>query len=301
MTDLTLFRQTITEARPRHLFNWQGIAFAVLALFLLAFTLIPILFMVTTSVKSPLEIRESGAFFPGNELYWDNWVKAYRNVPVHVYLYNSTLTAFFSAALAILLALPVSYVIGRFQYGGSLLPSWILGTYVAPPIVISIPVFMLFRQIDSISFIKNSIGFIDTIHGLSIVHAVSSLPVAVWMLESFVRKVPLELDESAWLDGASRLRTLVSIITPVIMPGIIATFIICMILSWNEFLFALILTYSEASQTFPIGISNFIGEHGQQFGEMSAAALGGLVPIFVLAFIFQRFLVQGLSEGSVKS
>jgi multiple sugar transport system permease protein len=301
VTDLTLPNPTIVETGPRRPLNWQGITFAAVALFLLAFTLIPIFFMVSTSVKTPLEIRESGAFFPGSELYWENWTKAYRNVPVHLYLFNSTLTAVFSATLAILLALPVSYAIGRFDYGGGLLPAWILGGYVTPPIVISIPVFMLFRQVDSLPFIKDSIGFIDTIHGLSIIHAVASMPVAVWMLESFIRKIPHELDESAWLDGASRLRTLVSIITPVILPGIIATFIICMILSWNEFLFALILTYSEASQTFPIGISNFIGEHGQQFGEMSAAALGGLVPIFILAFIFQRFLVQGLSEGSVKA
>jgi multiple sugar transport system permease protein len=207
----------------------------------------------------------------------------------------------FSAFLAIALGLPVSYAIARFNFGGGFLPSWILGTYVTPPIVICIPVFMLFRQIDSLPLIKNSIGLIDTIHAMALVHAVGSLPVAVWMLESFIRKVPQELDESASLDGANKLYTLIRIIAPVILPGIIATFIICMILSWNEFLFALILTYSEASQTFPIGISNFIGEHGQQFGEMSAAALGGLVPVFVLAFIFQRYLVDGLSEGSVKS
>ncbi|MDX2138238.1 MAG: carbohydrate ABC transporter permease [Chloroflexota bacterium] len=275
--------------------------FIVISMLLLAFTLIPILFMVTTSLKSPMEIRTAGTLLPGAELYWENWTRAYRNVPVHIYLLNSTLTAIFSAALAIVLALPVSYVIARFNFGGSLLPSWILGTYVTPPIVIAIPVFMLFRQIDSLPLIKDTIGWIDTVHGLALVHAVGSLPVAVWMLESFIHKVPHELDESAWLDGASRLRTVWSIIVPVILPGIIATFIICMILSWNEFLFALILTYSDASQTFPIGISNFIGEHGQQFGEMSAAALGGLVPIFVLALIFQRYLVEGLSEGSVKS
>jgi len=94
--------------------------------------------------------------------------------------------------------------------------------------------------------------------------------------------------------------TLVRIITPIVMPGLVATFIICMILSWNEFLFALVLTFSQNAQTFPIGISNFIGEHGQQFGEMSAAALGGLVPIYVLAFIFQRYLIEGLSSGAVK-
>ncbi len=277
--------------RPSRAIDWRKHGFRLIIVALLAFTLIPILFMVTTSVKTPLEIRASGAFFPSEGLFWENWTRAYRNVPVQTYLLNSTLTAFFSALVAVLLALPVSYVIGRFDYGGRLLPSWILGGYVTPPIVISIPVFMLMRQL----------RLIDSTPGLVIVHAVAALPVAVWMLESFIRKVPHELDESAWLDGAGRWRALFQVITPVIMPGIIATFIICMILSWNEFLFALLLTYSEASQTFPIGIANFIGEHGQQFGEMSAAALGGLVPIYLLAFFFQHYLVQGLSEGSVKA
>lgn len=278
-------------ARPRRSIDWRKHAFRLIIVALLAFTLIPIFFMVTTSVKTPLEIRVSGAFFPSEGLFWENWTRAYRNVPVHTYLLNSTLTAFFSALVAVLLALPVSYAIGRFDYGGRLLPSWILGGYVTPPIVISIPVFMLMRQI----------RLIDSIAGLVIVHAVAALPVAVWMLESLIRKVPRELDESAWLDGAGHWRALFQVVTPVIMPGIIATFIICMILSWNEFLFALLLTYSETSQTFPIGIANFIGEHGQQFGEMSAAALGGLVPVYLLAFFFQRYLVQGLSEGSVKT
>jgi multiple sugar transport system permease protein len=272
-------------------FRLRGSHIAVLAVvMLLAFTLIPILFMVTTSLKSPIDIRMSGAFLPSGDLFFENWTRAYRNVPVHIYLFNSTVTAFASAALAIAVGLPVSYVIARFNFGGKLLPSWILGTYVTPPIVITIPLFMMMRQF----------RLIDSLAGLILVHGVSSLPVAVWLLESFIRKLSPELDEAAWLDGATKVGALVRVIAPVILPGIVATFIICMILSWNEFLFAVLLTYSDKSQTFPIGISNFIGEHGQQFGEMSAAALGGLVPVYLLAFFFQRFLIEGLAEGSVK-
>jgi multiple sugar transport system permease protein len=289
MADIALSQRESYIQRPRRAIHWSRLIFFLVVAFILLLTLIPIVYMVTTSLKEPIEIRASGALFP-SFIYTDNWVRAYRNVPVHIYLFNSTATAILSALLAILIGLPVSYAIARFNLGGRLLPSWILGTYITPPIVIAIPVFAMMRFA----------GLIDSIPGLTIVHAVGSLPVAVWLLESFVRKVPRELDESAWLDGAGQLRTLWQVITPVILPGIVATFIICMILSWNEFLFAVILTYSEKSQTFPIGISNFIGEHGQQFGEMSAAALGGLVPVYLLAFFFQRFLVQGLSEGSVK-
>lgn len=252
--------------------------------------LLPILFMVTTSFKEPVEIRRSGALLPEEGVHVVNWVRAYRNVPVHRFLLNSLIAAVGSAALAVVIAFPVSYAISRFRLGGSLLMGWILGTFIVPPIVISVPVFFMFR----------TLGLLDSKLGLTLIHAVASLPVAVWLLHGFIKKIPIAIDQAAWVDGASRVQTLGRVIAPIAGPGIIATFIIAMILSMNEFLFALTLTFSLDAQTFPIGISNFIGEHGQQFGEMSAAALGGLVPIFALIFFFQRYLVEGLSSGAVK-
>jgi multiple sugar transport system permease protein len=280
----------VTRRRAGKL-NWGYLVLAGVVILLLVLTLVPILYMFTTSLKEPIEIRRSGAVLPQEGVTLINWARAYRNVPLHRYLFNSTFVAVASSALAILIGLPASYVIARFAYGGKVLPAWILGTYITPPIVISLPVFAMMR----------GAGLVDSKIGLTIVHAVAALPVAVWLLDSFVRRIPKELDEAALLDGASRHRILWQVIAPLILPGLIATFIIGMILSWNEFLFALILTYSERSQTFPIGISNYIGEHGQQFGEMSAAALTGLMPVYLLAFFFQRYLVQGLSEGGVKS
>lgn len=270
--------------------NWSKIMFTLIIVALLLFTLLPIFYMVTTSLKEPIEIRRSGALLPESGIHTINWERAYRNVPVHIYLFNSTVVAVASALFAVTIAMPISYVIARFNFGGSALTGWIMGTYITPPIVISIPIFMMFR----------TFGLLDSKLGLAIMHGVAALPVAVWLLVSFIRKVPREIDEAAWMDGASRIGTVARVITPIVMPGLIATIIICMILSWNEFLFALVLTFSLNAQTFPIGISNFIGEHGQQFGEMSAAALGGLVPIYMLAFIFQRYLIQGLSSGAVK-
>lgn len=288
----TTLERTQSPEPPRRGFsiNWTRLTFTLVIVALLAFTLIPIFYMVTTSLKEPIEIRRTGALLPEDGFHTVNWERAYRNVPVHIYLYNSTVVAVVSALLAVGVAMPISYVIARFRFGGGILMGWILGTYITPPIVISIPIFLMFRPL----------GLIDSKVGLAIIHGVASLPVAVWLLEGFIRKIPRDLDEAAWIDGAGRIATVWRVITPVILPGLVATFIICMILSWNEFLFALILTFSRDAQTFPIGISNFIGEHGQQFGEMSAAALGGLVPIYLLAFFFQRYLVQGLSEGAVK-
>lgn len=252
--------------------------------------LVPIFFMLATSLKEPIEIRESGSLLPTKGLFFVNWVKAYSNVPLFTYLFNSTLTAVASTLLALLVAIPTTYSIVRFKSGGIVLPSVILGTYVMPPIVVSIPIFMMAR----------TAGLTDTRLGLILIHAMANLPVAVWMLDSYIRSIPIELEQAAWIDGYGKFETLLRVVVPLILPGIVATGMICLILSWNEFLFALILTYSDASHTFPIGISRYEGEHGLQFGEMSAAALTGILPIYLIVLFFQRYLVEGLTQGGVR-
>lgn len=267
----------------------RAVQITVLVLFAAAI-LLPIIYMGTTSLKEPIEIRETGALFPSKGLFFINWSRAYANVPLHRYLFNSTVVGIASTFLALLVAVPVTYAIVRFQVGGMILPAWLLGTYVMPPIVVSLPIFAMLR----------SANLIDSLTGLIIIHAAANLPVAVWLLDGFIRAIPAELEEAAWLDGYSKFHTLVRVVVPLIKSGLVATGIICLILSWNEFLFALILTYSDASHTFPVGISGYEGEHGLQFGEMSAAALTGIIPIYIVVFFFQRYLVQGLTHGGVK-
>lgn len=251
---------------------------------------LPIVYMATTSLKEPIEIRESGAFLPSKGLFTINWVRAYRNVPLHMYLFNSTVVAVCSTLLAMAIAVPATYAIVRFRAGGQMLPSMILGTYVMPPIVVSIPFFAMMRLL----------SLVNTKTGLIVAHAMIHAPVAIWLLDSFVRAIPKELEEAAWIDGYSRFQTLFRVVLPLIQPGLVATAVICLILSWNEFLFALLLTYSDVSHTFPVGVSRYEGEHGLQFGEMSAAALTGIVPIYILVLFFQQYLVRGLTRGGVK-
>jgi multiple sugar transport system permease protein len=262
-------------------------------LILVAFTLfimLPIVYMATTSIKEPIEIRESGALLPTRGIYIINWIRAYSNVPLGRYLFNSTVVAVSSVLITLSIATPVTYSIVRFKTGGKVLPALVLGMYVMPPVVVSIAIFAMIR----------ALGLIDQLFGLIIVHGIINLPVAVWLLDSFMRAIPVELEQAAWLDGYSRFDTLRRVVLPLIKSGLVATGIICLILSWNEFLFALILTYSDSSHTFPIGISRYEGEHGLQFGEMSAAALTGIVPIYILVLFFQRYLVEGLTHGGVK-
>lgn len=284
----TSVRRNLGETLRAYLLG-RGARIVLLLIFAVG-VLLPIAYMATTSLKEPIEIRETGALLPSKGLFIINWERAYRNVPLHKYLINSTVTAVSSTLIALLIAVPVTYAIVRFGTGGRVLPAWILGTYIMPPIVVSLPIFAMMR----------TAGLIDSVLGLIIIHAMANLPVAVWLLDSFVRAIPQELEQAAWVDGYGRFDTLVRVVVPLIKSGLVATGIICLILSWNEFLFALILTYSDASHTFPIGISRYEGEHGLQFGEMSAGALTGIVPIYILVLFFQRYLVQGLTHGGVK-
>lgn len=273
----------------RQVFLGRPVRIIVLLVFV-GIIVLPIFYIAMTSIKIPLEIRTSGAIFPTSGVTGINWVKAFRNAPLVHFLFNSTVVALFSTLLVIAVAIPATYSIIRFKTGGWFLPAWIIGTYVMPPIVVSIPVFAMVKTVD----LQNKLP------GLILVHAMANMPVAVWLLDSYVRNVPKELEYAAWIDGYSKIDTLVRVVFPLIRPGVVSAAVICMILSWNEFLFALILTYSPQSNTFPIGISRYIGEHGMQFGEMSAAALAGIIPIYLLVLLFSRNVVEGLTRGGVK-
>ncbi|RJQ42257.1 MAG: carbohydrate ABC transporter permease [Anaerolineaceae bacterium] len=262
----------------------------IIAIGFLTIILLPIVFVAATSLKIPLEIRTSGAIFPQGGITFENWVKAFRNVPLTKYLFNSTVVAISSTLITLLIAIPTIYTVVRFKTGGAVLPSLILGTYVMPPIVVTVPIFAIVKTLE----------LQDKLVGLILIHSMMNIPLAFWLLDSYIRNIPVELEHAAWVDGYSKFDTLVKIVYPLIKPGVLSTGVVCLIMSWNEFLFALILTYSDASKTFPIGISQYIGEHGMQFGEMSAAALAGIIPIYILVFIFSKNLVEGLGRSGLK-
>jgi multiple sugar transport system permease protein len=192
--------------------------------------------------------------------------------------------------LTLLLAVPATYAMVRHGVGGKVLYNALLSSYVAPPIVALLPIFYLLRRIHGI----------DTLWGLALIDGLASVPVAVWLLDAFVRQVPREIEEAARVDGAGLLQILTRIVFPLIMPGVVATGIICFILSYNELLFALVMTYRPETQTLPVGISLFQGDRLVNFGQMAAASLTGMIPVYLVALFFQRWLIRGLTLGAVK-
>ncbi len=262
----------------------RWLALAVVLIFFLA----PILYLALVSLKPQPEIL-SGQLLP-SRIAWENWPNAFDTVELLLFLRNSVVVAGISAAVTMLIATPATYAMVRFRTGGSWLRSAVLTSYVAPPIVAVIPLFYLLKWGQ----------LIDTLPGLALVHGLANLPVAIWLLDSFVREAPREIEEAAWVDGEGQVGTLLRIVLPLIVPGLVAVAIICIILSYNEFLFALVLTYRPATQTLPVGIALFQGDRLVQFGQMAAASLAGMIPVYIVALFFQRGLIRGLTSGAVK-
>ena len=254
----------------------------------LIFFLVPIVYLTLVSFTPQPEVL-SGQIIP-SRIAWENWPNAFDSVQVTLFLRNSIIVAALSALVTMAIAVPATYAMVRFRTGGSFLRSAVLSSYVAPPIVAVIPLFFLLK----------TTSLIDTLPGLALVHALANLPVAIWLLDSFVREIPVDLEEASWVDGNGRFGTLLRIVLPLLAPGLVAVAIICIILSYNEFLFALVMTYRPETQTLPVGIALFQGDRLVQFGQMAAASLTGMIPIYLVALFFQRGLVRGLTMGAVK-
>ena len=158
-----------------------------------------------------------------------------------------------------------------------------------PPIAIIIPIYLLMGKL----------RLLDTYAGLLLIYIAMDIPYIVWMMMSFFEEIPKELDESAMVDGCSKLGVLRRIIIPLSMPGVVSTGVFVFILSWSEFLFALILT-STRTKTLPVAISSFITDQGVEWGNMAAAGSALILPLAIMFYFIQKFLIRGLTFGAVK-
>lgn len=259
-----------------------------LAAVALAFFALPILYLASLSFKTKDDVL-SGAFLPGT-VTLANWAQAFEAAPLSTFTVNSVTVALLSGLLTVLITVPAAYAVLRLRYGWQWLSDVTLSSFMAPPIVAIIPLFYLLK----------GAGLLNTVAGLVLVYGMVNVPVAYWLITPFLRRVPVELEQAAELDGAGPLRRLVSIVLPLIAPGLAATGLIVTILAYNEFLFASVFTFGNETRTLPVGISLFQGDRLVNFGQMAAASLTGIVPVYLVALFLQRFLVQGLAHGGIK-
>ena len=251
----------------------------------LAFLILPIAFLVATSFKTRDEVL-SGQFLPVHPTL-ANWPKVFDIAPLHWHLLNSLAVAMLSVALTLAIAVPAVYAVVKLQRGRWLAGA-LLSSYVAPPVVALLPLFFMLRWL----------GLNNSLLGLGLVHGLMNVPVAFWLLRSFFKQIPLALDEAAWLDGVGYWRTLWRINLPLLWPGLVSSGLICLILSYNEFLLASVLNSRPDLRSITVAISLFQGERIVNFGQMAAASLVGIAPVYLLALGFQKYLIGGLSAGA---
>jgi len=206
-------------------------------------------------------------------------------------LVNSSVVAVCTVAVAMIVGILGAYAFARlrFRFRRAVLLLF-LGTYMLPQIALLIPLYL----------ILNSLGLLNTVTGLVIVDCSLVIPFVLWILSNYFMTIPEDLEDAARIDGTSRLGALFYIVLPAARPGIFAALMFAFLLAWDEFMYALIFTSSDAAKTLPVAISEFAGRYTTDFGLVAAGGLVAAIPPLIIALIFQRYIVSGMSAGSIK-
>jgi len=277
----------------------RSILFVLALGLLLAFTLFPFIWLLLTSLKRPVEIFAYPPTFWPRTPTLDNYMsliagydptRALKIPIVHSFM-NSVVIALATAIIVVIAGAMAAYAVVRRR------TPWMIAVFVGilvmrtiPRISIAIPLYLLIRRL----------GLVDTVPGIVLAHITLVLPLAMYMMYSFFQDLPVELEEAAQVDGASRFTTFRRIVLPLAAPGLAVTAILAFVFSYNDFLYALVLVSTERSMTLPVGLSTFIMQYGIAWELLSAAGTLATLPVILFAFFVQRYIVKGLTLGAVK-
>jgi multiple sugar transport system permease protein len=265
----------------------------LLALFALFCALAPVYWLVGISLKREIDQFAVPPIWFGFQPTFQHFHDTFIVKPFGQYLLNSILVAGISTLLSLLIGIPAAYGLTRMRWKGNSAESigfWILSNRFLPPIVTIVPLFMMMREV----------GLLNSPLALIIVYTGFNLPFVIWMMRGFFMEVPIELEEAALMDGDTRMGAFLKVVLPLVQPGIAATAVFCLVVAWNEFLFALVLTQTESSMTLPVGIASQVTQYEIRWGAMSAAGVVAMLPVLAFASFVQKYLVRGLSLGAVK-
>lgn len=283
----------------------RRIKMTVTYVLLIAWTIIclfPIYWLIITSVKQPIAVFQGPKYFPWIDFKptMDAWNFLFTGPTSRQVIRswtNSAILAIGGALFAVALGALAGYGLTRFRYRVPVLnwtndniAFWIISQRILPAVVVILPFVLMYR----------AVGLIDTRQGMILAYTVFNLPFAVWILRDFFAGLPLDLEESALIDGASRMQAFLRIVLPLAAPGLAATFLFCMMFAWNDYLFALMLTFSRSS-TLPMFIA---GEGTQSYGPqwwyLSALSLMAVAPMVIVALLVERYITRGLVVGAIK-
>jgi multiple sugar transport system permease protein len=280
-------RARLGATRRRHLKT--AILFVVMAIVFCIYVF-PTYFVISTSFKTQADALAMPPKWFNFTPTLDNYRTAFGEYGMWPNFVNSIIVTCGSTLLALLLGVPAAYAFSRFNFRGrDSLSLWFLSTRMAPPIMVVLPFFLLGRDV----------GLYDTQLLLIIVDVLINLAWVVFMMRSFFDEIPIEIDESALIDGMSWLGALRRVVLPLAVPGLVATTIFSLIIVWNEYFFALVLT-SVNAKTLPAAITAFLTVHGLLWGPMTAAGSAVMVPILVFTIWTQKYLIRGMTMGAVR-
>jgi multiple sugar transport system permease protein len=264
--------------------------YTLLAVYILVVSF-PFYYMVLTSLRAQKDVYNKEAMLVPVNLILDNYGIVLGSTNMTTWLTNSVIVGVVSSAIAVVIGTLAAYSLARLRFFGSAtLARSVLFMYLVPSSLLFIPLFLII----------NNIGLRNTLWALILTYLTFNVPFCTWMLLGYFRTIPMELEDAARIDGCSRMGVLGRIILPLSAPGLVTAFIFSFTNSWNEFLYAAVMTSRSELRTIPVGLYSFQIADILLWGQLMAAAILATVPVLVLYMLVQRFVVQGLTAGSVK-
>jgi multiple sugar transport system permease protein len=288
--------------RPRHTtrrrIHWRDIGANWLAFTIIALLALPAVWIILTAFRPNLEVNASPPIWIPQALTLDAFESLFglnpataSGVPVMRYLTNSLTVALLATALSVPIGTAAGYAFSRFDFVGSrTLLLLLLLTRAVPGVALSLPLFLLMRNI----------GLIDTVHGLAFVYMALNIPFTAWLMDGFFRRIPRELDDAAYVDGASHWQTFWKIDLPLALPGLGAASVFAFLAAWNEYQIASIITKTPVAKTFPVGLADFTTQFTVDWRGMAAMSVLMMIPAILFVLAMQRSLTKGLTFGAVK-
>ena len=263
-----------------------------LILLYIIFLLLPLLWVVASSLKSTQEIYSGSPTILPQNISFDHYISVVNGQQVFNSMWNSVIVGVVSTILVILLAVPSAYAMVRYKsiVNNGIL-GWILVSQIFPVILVMIPLYVLLRYI----------GLSDSLVGLTLIYVVWSLPFVLWMMHGYIKSIPIELEEAAVIDGANRSQVIFKILMPLLLPAIGASALFAFISAWNEFFFAFVLMKSPALATLQVELARYTGMEGQaRTGPLAAASVIATIPSIILFIFMRKWLTTGLVSGALK-
>ncbi len=271
--------------------NFKFLFLSLSLLLIIIIFFFPFFWIITSSFKVPEEIIATSTTIIPRSFTLEHYNKILFNSDFFIYLKNSLIVSFSSMIISIILSVSAAYGLHKLKFFGNKFVEYsLLVTYAFPGVILLVPIYLLFAKIN----------LLNSYFALIIVNVLFATPFAVWMLKAFFKLIPNEIEEAAYIDGASRFNIIFKIIIPLAAPGIASVAIFCFIISWTEYLFASILISGDNLKTLPVGLAGIVGQYQIDWGFLLSGAVLASLPVIILFLFIGKYFVSGLTEGAIK-